>query len=166
MSPREGMAIYRPQGTNIEILTEKQQLVFNGAVFSFDLLHALSDCVDTPLVMGRGHDGTLFAQPYSSANRRSDMTTQIHPDHLQRLSEMTVPELAEIWSILNRHEWPHDGLPIDVMASIDYEGYRHTIMQMISNEIGMKECLRAWNKDRMTPQEFESWWNIRPRFKE
>jgi len=31
-------------------------------------------------------------------------------------------------------------------------------MSTIMSEIGYKECLREWNKDSMTNQEFEKWY--------
>lgn len=34
-----------------------------------------------------------------------------------------------------------------------------SIMNYIVNRIGMKECLREWNKDRMTNDEFEEWFS-------
>ena len=32
------------------------------------------------------------------------------------------------------------------------------IMFRIENRVSKKECLRYWNKDRMTDADFEQWW--------
>jgi len=61
--------------------------------------------------------------------------------------------LASWWSILNRHEWP-EGL--DELI----ESQRWPIMCWIEDKIGRKECLRDWNKERMSDEEFEKWWRF------
>jgi hypothetical protein len=66
--------------------------------------------------------------------------------------------LAEWWCLLNRFDWPKEGLG---EAEAVPEPWRPTprrsaIMNGIVDRIGMRECLREWN--RVTEAEFALWW--------
>ena len=65
--------------------------------------------------------------------------------------------LANWWSILNRHEWP-DGLPNPETSKASVQGRRWEIMCLISDRIGLKECLRDWNKERLPGNDFDDWY--------
>lgn len=74
------------------------------------------------------------------------------------LSEQDEKTLASWWSTLNRWEWPDKLLNPEPNEYIK-NGRRGEIMSFILSKIGLKECLRDWNKDRMTDDHFETWWN-------
>ena len=38
-------------------------------------------------------------------------------------------------------------------------GRNGNLMGWIENKIGIKECLRDWNKERMSNAKFDSWWD-------
>ncbi len=61
---------------------------------------------------------------------------------------------AEIWCALNRFQWPEELGP-----KPDGDGAIWERMSEISTRIGMKECLREWNKGWMSDEEFEAWWS-------
>lgn len=69
---------------------------------------------------------------------------------------------AEIWCHLNSGGWLDElgERPVDHAAS-------HIIaikrMDKALHSIGMKECLREWNKAYMSNEEFEKWWEINGR---
>jgi hypothetical protein len=73
-----------------------------------------------------------------------------------------VPTLARWWCELNRGEWPED-FPFPRPPEPFARGVEWPHMAAISNAIGHKECLRAWNCVylRMTHNEFEAWWSTR-----
>lgn len=75
-----------------------------------------------------------------------------------------VPEnqLAAIWCRLNCHErddrikpWPANW---DEMTGEARQKFIWPIMCEIMKKIGLKECLREWNKERMPGKEFDDWW--------
>jgi hypothetical protein len=66
--------------------------------------------------------------------------------------------LAEWWALLNRWEWPAEGLGQPESRECAPEGRRGQIMRWIMDEIGHKACLREWNRDSMTDAEFDAWW--------
>lgn len=74
------------------------------------------------------------------------------------LETQSVETLASWWSMLNRFEWP-DELPNPEPAEYVKNGRRSQLMSWINMKIGRKECLRDWNKDNMSNEEFEQWWN-------
>jgi len=76
---------------------------------------------------------------------------------IEILEATTKSVLASWWSQLNRFEWPDD-LPNPEPSEYIRNGRRSEIMRWISERIGVKECLRDWNKKGMTDEEFEAWW--------
>ena len=79
------------------------------------------------------------------------------------LKNGTVQEKASVWCDLNSSTFPeklshlktvYDGLPNHTSK----HEYVWSFMSRICDQIGMKECLREWNKNRMTNEEFETWW--------
>jgi hypothetical protein len=74
-------------------------------------------------------------------------------DHLLTIDEVEVIKaedyktLADWWCYLN-HGNPHT-------CNMDR---RWAVMSVITDSIGMKECLRCWNKEVMTDADFEAWW--------
>lgn len=81
-----------------------------------------------------------------------------------RASIETAPTLmlAEWWCTLNKWGWPKEGLGEEdppTKHPFNPNSRRASIMQAIVHRIGHKECLREWNKDTMSPKEFEEWYN-------
>lgn len=73
------------------------------------------------------------------------MVTKDQEQHLQML---TKEQLAEYWCRLNVFDWPPN-LPKDYWS----------VMCWISSRIGIKECLREWNKDNMDNKQFDDFWS-------
>lgn len=74
---------------------------------------------------------------------------------LQKQDKLT---LARWWTVLNRHEWPTCPLEYEPPYR-DFPSRRSAIMGWIMTKIGMKECLREWNRERMDRETFEAWWD-------
>lgn len=71
-------------------------------------------------------------------------------------------EYPAIWCVLNRQEW-HPSLKdkpsnYDTMTRQALHDFRWGIMQEILRVVGLKACLREWNRETMTDDEFEDFW--------
>jgi len=69
--------------------------------------------------------------------------------------------LGEWWKELNSWGWVTE-LGEPELAEHHELGHRTAIMTWIEDEIGFKECLRAWNKLRMDDATFEEFWRTGP----
>ena len=69
-------------------------------------------------------------------------------DENKLLSEANPQQLAEYWCTLNRKE-----------RVVGLRAEPWDAMCWIMNKIGLKACLREWNKDTMDDEQFESFWN-------
>ena len=76
---------------------------------------------------------------------------------LDALSQITDAEAATWWCALNRWEWPAN-LPNPEPVSNGKNPRRSALMHAIHSRIGLKECLREWNKDGMPGKQFDVWW--------
>ena len=72
------------------------------------------------------------------------------------LDSQNTETLAGWWSELNRFKWP-EKLPNPEPKEYIQNGRRSLIMAFIIEKIGMKECLRDWNKKSMPGLEFDLW---------
>lgn len=78
------------------------------------------------------------------------------------LKQFTAKQLAEFWCSLNSFEWPPElGDKPAGYGDRDDDKSGIKIMGLIERELGIKECLREWNKDRMDNDQFEAWWGNR-----
>jgi hypothetical protein len=68
--------------------------------------------------------------------------------------------LAEWWCLLNRFEWPKEGIgePEPIPQPWRPNTRRSQLMYAIVERIGKRECLREWNRERMSDAEFDAWW--------
>lgn len=73
------------------------------------------------------------------------------------LDEADTETLANWWCMLNRYEWPEE-LPNPEKAEYIPGGRRGRLMDHIQGRIGIKECLRSWNKDSKPGVVFDKWW--------
>jgi hypothetical protein len=73
----------------------------------------------------------------------------------QILQEQDPRCLALWWCQINNGTWPKD-LPDE--ADPDDHARRWEIMCWISQKIGLKICLRMWNSENMSDEEFERFW--------
>jgi hypothetical protein len=71
--------------------------------------------------------------------------------------------LAEWWAALNRWDWPVEGLGEPEPPARSPGGRRSEIMREIIDRIGLKECLREWNRKHLPGNEFDAWWDSRER---
>ena len=69
--------------------------------------------------------------------------------------------LAEWWCLLNNWEWPESGLgePDPIPKPYRSDTRRRSLMTAIEHRIGLKECLREWNKKSLPGYRFDEWWN-------
>ena len=73
-------------------------------------------------------------------------------DDIDYLASLSTPELASLWSILTRGEWPED-IPTRIdnekrredRASVDAD-YAFLFISTIEEQVFLKEYLRAWHK--------------------
>lgn len=93
-------------------------------------------------------------------------------DPVQALLDLPMEGRARVWCALNRFEWPKELEPLkpegwDMMQPIERmnspEGV--ALWRAANEHTTHKECLREWNRERMTDVEFELWWasKCRPR---
>lgn len=68
--------------------------------------------------------------------------------------------LAKWWCQLNSWEWP-DQIPDPEPEEKERPNRRGTIMDEICARIGIKACLREWNRERMSEEEFEEFWKTK-----
>lgn len=80
------------------------------------------------------------------------------------LDEFDDKRLAEMWCELNRWGWPKE-ISNPELKSLEEHGNprRATLMNDIRHKIGIEACLREWNRDRMTDDEFNAWWRVNKR---
>ncbi len=65
--------------------------------------------------------------------------------------------LAKWWCELNSWGWPAElGEPEPVGGA---NPLRSEIMANIVGRIGIKECLREWNRERLPGEAFDAWWD-------
>lgn len=74
------------------------------------------------------------------------------------LEKQSSSELAKWWTQLNTYEWPAE-MPRPEPEKWVKNGRRGIIMSWISEKITHKECLRYWNRERMSDSEFDEWYD-------
>lgn len=85
----------------------------------------------------------------------------MRPGDLAALEKIPKDKLAECWATLNKWEWP-EYLPDPIsflsprsrQADSPERIRAWEIMCWIRDKIWDKECMRAWNKERMSAEEF------------
>lgn len=65
--------------------------------------------------------------------------------------------LAKWWCLLNRWEWPSE-VPDPEAKDAPEPQRRGALMRGVESRIGTKACLREWNRERMSDEEFEEFW--------
>jgi hypothetical protein len=73
---------------------------------------------------------------------------------------------ARIWCSLNRSEWPEEFINIERpvfenMASEFKQRFIWELMSEAMDSIGIKECLREWNKETLPGESFDEWYGNR-----
>lgn len=84
------------------------------------------------------------------------------------LATLTPEQKARAWCAMNSYErptelaahWPANWETMTREAKHDFLG---PLMFAILDAIGLRACLREWNRDRMTDAEFDTWWQSKPR---
>jgi hypothetical protein len=79
------------------------------------------------------------------------------------LGGLPTKRMAEIWCTLNIWEFPEE---LKAFEPKNWNGSkkigRHSevtpFMEYIQSTIGLKECLREWNKERIPGDHFDLWW--------
>lgn len=97
------------------------------------------------------------------SNNEASSGTSALDDGLGAVRSADNAAKARIWCALNKHEWPAE---LDDIKPNNWSGLPHMERQRISWElmceaedaIGMKECLREWNREIMPGEQFDAWW--------
>ena len=71
---------------------------------------------------------------------------------------------ARIWCALNKHDWP---VELAGVKPPDFDTMPHDAKQKLSwalmceaeGAIGIKECLREWNRETIPGEQFDAWWS-------
>lgn len=92
--------------------------------------------------------------------------TEVNLKIQKRVEQIPEKDWAELWCLFNKTGFPEilNDVKPEWYGNVKIAGKDHmfkiniTIMKFIENKIGIKECLRFWNKDKMTNDEFENWW--------
>ncbi len=69
--------------------------------------------------------------------------------------------LAKWWCELNRWEWPTELGEPEPQGTQNPK--RSKIMNDIVDRVGIKECLREWNRERLPGEALDEWWENRER---
>lgn len=77
-------------------------------------------------------------------------------DHLV-LAQQDMSTLGKWWVLLNRWDWPEE-LPDPEPSEYVPGGRRSELMGWITDAIGLRACLREWNRDCMSEDEFNDFW--------
>lgn len=87
--------------------------------------------------------------------------TRITDEDRRAISGATPQILVRWWCLLNKYEWPRDGLgmPDPVVKPWQPDTRRGDIMREIVAFVGMQACLREWNRESMSDAQFEEWWD-------
>lgn len=83
----------------------------------------------------------------------------IHNADLKILKAQSVQTLAEWWCDLNRSQWPAPDTGLISEKTGLPTNRRFAIMSFIMDQIGLKECLREWNKKELPGPAFDKWWS-------
>jgi hypothetical protein len=65
--------------------------------------------------------------------------------------------LAKWWCELNKWNWPEQ-IPDKEDPEDRKNNRRLEIMDWIKSRIGLKECLREWNRETLHGRYFDEWW--------
>ena len=88
----------------------------------------------------------------------SDLTKSLlSVEDLILLDEQNSTTLALWWCQLNMSRWPKQIPNPDPLDGF-YANRMWAFMDEILFRIGWKECMRAWNNEKMSREEFEKWW--------
>lgn len=88
-------------------------------------------------------------------------------DDRKAIAEASPETLAQWWRLLNGWEWPQHGLgeadpvPTEAGALRFHRTRRGEIMSAIVERIGVGACLREWNRETMSDEQFNAWWESR-----
>ena len=104
----------------------------------------------------QGHSRRSVVASFYSKAPAADTTTMAIEDFVV-LSQQDVPTLAQWWCSLNSWSWPR-GLANPQIPGVMLNGRRSGIMRWIEGSIGMRECLREWNRDKMDAETFDEFW--------
>lgn len=74
------------------------------------------------------------------------------------LSKFSDNDLADMSNLLNCWEWPEE-LPNPEPDTYIPNDRRSQLMRYIDGKVGGKLVSRRWNKDRMTDEQHEIFWN-------
>lgn len=95
------------------------------------------------------------------------MRNNLDPE--QALLDLPMQGRARVWCALNRFEWP---VELEQFKPAGWDAMSHSerlktpvgvaLWRAANEHTTMKECLREWNRDRMTDAEFEDWWVRKP----
>ena len=93
----------------------------------------------------------------ASCNGKARVRTTMPPEVLVVLSHQDNRTLAQWWCTLNSWSWP-DELECPEVTEFMQDGRRSRIMRWIEAAIGIKECLREWNRGSMDDEVFKDFW--------
>lgn len=83
------------------------------------------------------------------------MVTQ---EDIKILELQDLKTLAQWWGILNNWQWPDELPNPESESNWSSIGRRSKLQDWIIGRIGLRECLREANKDRMTDMQFNDFW--------
>jgi len=79
------------------------------------------------------------------------------------LADIPAERLPEVWCALNKFEphplvqpWPANWKEMTVTAKYNFLG---PWMSAILRAVGLRECLREWNRESMPGEVFDHWWH-------
>jgi hypothetical protein len=87
--------------------------------------------------------------------------TEITDQDQKAIATASPDLLAQWWCLLNKGGWPTNGLGEPEPMANEHQKIqrRIQIMDAICDRIGIKECLREWNRHSLPGESFDAWWN-------
>ena len=85
-------------------------------------------------------------------------------DLLEAIKSASPESKEKIWCALNKSKWPVEMEKLkpenfETLGDPDRHNLIWRLMSEVSDAIGMKECLREWNRDDLPGDQFDEWWN-------
>ena len=90
-------------------------------------------------------------------NGKAAAMRRMLPEDLEVVCQQDVRTLAKWWCTLNSWSWP-DELPYPEGTQGMRTARRSKVMRWIEAAIGIKECLREWNRSNMDDEAFKNFW--------
>lgn len=112
------------------------------------------------------HSSTVFINDGENENNQHFIQEAENTEEVNRilplLAKLSNTKRAKVWCALNGYNIPEGIEPPHFWhiggTNVRKRKVTKPLMDAIEQQIGLKDCLREWNKDAMTREEFDAYW--------